>query len=91
MYFVQGAGNLLDKICDVLQEYFGDKAEVRGWCDGKLYVKVKDDAGFKDKHKRLSEEEIKMGVMGGGTVLGLDGKTFCIRVEEIKDYPWVKE
>ena len=89
MYYVQGAGNLLYKISDVLEEYFGDKAEVRGWCDGKLYVKVKEDAGFKDEESRLSKEEIEKGVCGGGLKLGLDGKTFCIEVKEIKDWPWL--
>ncbi len=91
MYYVQGAGNLTYKIHDVLEKYFGKKAEVRGWSDGKLYVKVKPDAGFEDKEDRLSEDEVKKGVCGGGVMLGLNGKVFCIEVTEIEDYPWLKE
>ncbi len=89
-FFVQGAGNLQLQINKLLADFFGDKAEVRGWSDGKLYVKVKPDAGFKDVEKRLTPEQIALGVIGGGLTLGMDGKTFCIQVSEIPDWPWIK-
>ena len=88
-FFVNGAGNLRDQIRNILTAFFSDKAEVRGWNNGKLYVKVKEDAGFKDQDFYLTEEEIKEGVFGGGRIEGMDGKTFKIEVTEIKDWPWL--
>lgn len=93
MYYVQGDGNLLGRIENLLKQYFGDKAEIRGWSDGKLYVKVKPDAGFKDQENLpevpadTPEEDIPCG---GGIILGLDGKIFTVEVKEIQQYPWEK-
>ena len=89
MYFVRPSGNLLYKIDEALKQYFGDKAEIRGWCDGKLYVKIDENAGYKDEEKYLTKEEIDNGVIGGGLTQGMDGKTFCIEVSEIHDFPWM--
>lgn len=89
MYYVRGSANLQSEISKLLTDFFGDKAEVRGWSDGKLYVKVKEDAGFKGKEDRLSKEEIEQGVCGGGIVEGLDGKLFCIQVSQIENWPWL--
>ena len=90
-FFVNSAGNLRDQICNILKNFFSDdKAEVRGWSDGKLYVKVKENAGFKDQDFHLNEEQIKEGCFGGGRIEGMDGKLFRIDVTEIKDWPWNK-
>jgi len=43
-----------------------------------------DYFGDKDVEERLSQEEIQMGVCGGGLTEGLDGKTFRIEVVEVK-------
>lgn len=83
-FYVQSAGNLVNKLSDILEEFFGDKAEVK-WINGKLHVKVKENAGFVGEDHFLSAEEIAQGVCGGGRIDGLDGKTFCIEVSEIKN------
>ena len=88
MYYVTGAGNLRDKINDLLTDHFGDKAEVRFCTDGKVYVKVKENAGFKDVEEFLSKEELEQGVCGGGIVKGMDGKVFKIDVTEVSNWPW---
>jgi len=88
-FYVQAAGNLTYKVEHALQKFFGDKAEVH-WYNGQVFVKVKDNAGFVAEDHRLTDEEIKQGVFGGGRIDGLDGKMFCIKVEEIKEWPWRK-
>lgn len=80
-FYVQSAGNLIFKINDLLKEYFGDKAEVN-WKDGVVYVKVKE--GFPTVDTKLTSEQVAKGMMGGGRVDGLDGKSFAIEVTEIK-------
>jgi hypothetical protein len=86
-FFVSSAANLRDHIENLLISYFDDKAEIR-WHDGKLYIKVKLDAGFKDIEKHLTQEEIDEDVCGGGIRQGLDGKTFRVDVTELQDFPW---
>ena len=83
MYYVTSDANLRYTIEELLDKFFGDKAEVRSE-SGKLHVKFKEDAGFKDEHRYLTQEEIDQGVCGGGVKLGLDGKTFIISIEEVK-------
>lgn len=88
MYLVHSALNLQLKIVGMLHTFFGDKAEVTNSRSlGKIYVKVKEDAGFKDKNFPLTPEQLAEGVVGGGVVLGLDGKTFCIQVTELPEKP----
>lgn len=86
-FYVQSAGNLTNKVEEALQKFFGDKAEVH-WYNGYVYVKVKPDAGFVGEDHHLTDEEVAMGVCGGGRIDGLDGKMFKINVEEIKTWPW---
>lgn len=86
MYYIQSQSNLLYKVKDALEAFFGDKAEVQ-WSNDKLYVKVKE--GFPAEDHPLSPEEVERGMIGGGRIDGLDGKMFCISVEEITEWPFL--
>lgn len=85
MYFVTGAGNLKGIAYNLIKDFFADKAEVNIDSYGKLFVKVKEDAGFKDEEKLLTKRQIAEDFYGGGLIQGLDGKLFEIKVTEIKD------
>lgn len=84
MYFVSTESRLIYLLLDVLKEKFSDKADVT-WENGHLFIKFKDDAGFKKEEDFLSKEEIEMGVVGGGLTLALDGCKLEIVVKEIKE------
>ena len=81
MYYVTPQSNLSLILTDILQKHFGDKAEVKWIGNCKIEIKVKEDAGFKDEHKYLTQEEIDQGVYGGGLKCGLDGKSFIVEVK----------
>jgi hypothetical protein len=87
MYFVTGSGNLSIVLQDLLSKHFGEKAKITtnpsSVCE--IWVEVDSNAGFKDEEKRLTKEQIKAMVCGGGIKHGLDGKKFKIIIEEIKD------
>lgn len=80
MYFLRSVDNLANHVADALKAHFGDKAEV-GAGRGMVAITVKD--GFPDFKDELSEDELARGVIGGGVIHGLDGKTFKITIEEI--------
>lgn len=86
MYFVNSNSNFRNQVNIILTNAFAGKALVKISKDGKLYVKVNEDAGFKDIEKRLTEEQLAQGVCGGGLTQGLDGKIFTIEVQEVFDW-----
>lgn len=84
MYYVTAEKNLKYKIMGLLGEFFGEKAKIDSDNNGGIKVTVKEDAGFKDEEKRLSEEDRARHMIGGGLTVGMDGKKFLIQVKEIE-------
>jgi folate-binding Fe-S cluster repair protein YgfZ len=85
-YFITGSGHLSAILQNLLEYHFNDKAKISTASSSisTIYVEVDANAGYKDEEKRLTVEEVKAGVIGGGFRQGLNGKKFKITVEEVK-------
>lgn len=85
-YFISSRGRFIDEVVTALEKHFQSHANIEvstGMSNGGKDITVHVVDGFDSKVDRLSEEEIKRHVMGGGFVQGLNGKTFSLTIEEL--------
>ncbi len=78
-YFVSADSRITTQVVAALSQWFGDRAVV-GLEDGVITLEVK--GGFPDKVDRLSEEQLQMGVCGGGYTQGLNGQSFTLIINK---------
>lgn len=79
-YFVSANARFLKAVQIALDNYFGDHADVIV-DQGNLAIKVQVESGFDEEIKRLTPEQIKNHVMGGGLTQGLNGREFTLKLD----------
>jgi hypothetical protein len=85
-FYVSTEARLKQELLSCLQQTLGTRAVITpegGPSCNKLRITFLPEAGFTRQEHRLRDDQIQAGVMGGGLVESLDGRSFLLIIQEV--------
>ena len=79
-YFINSKRRMQITLLKGLEKIFGNHAEIKLNGDR---IDIKIISGYDKIEKRLTQEELDNGVIGGGLEAGLNGHVFKLSLEEV--------